>query len=85
MASSPGQPLLPDQTKIEKQNRDLGFGSVMSSRRPRPFAHLLARDAESREQLAETKLRMCRVASDSVPGLGVERAVEAGKHDRSIG
>ena len=33
MASSPGQPLLPDQTKIEKQNRDLGFGSVMSSRR----------------------------------------------------
>lgn len=33
MASSSGQPLLPDQTSIEKQNRDLGFGSVLSGRR----------------------------------------------------
>ena len=33
MASSSGQPLLPDQTTIEKQNRDLGFGSVLSGRR----------------------------------------------------
>lgn len=33
MASSSGQPLLPDQASIEKQNRDLGFGSVLSGRR----------------------------------------------------
>jgi inward rectifier potassium channel len=33
MASSSGQPLLPDQASIEKQNRDLGFGSVLSSQR----------------------------------------------------
>ena len=33
MASSSGQPLLPDQISIEKQNRDLGFGSVLSGRR----------------------------------------------------
>ncbi len=33
MASSSGQPLGPDQASIEKQNRDLGFGSVLSSRR----------------------------------------------------
>lgn len=33
MASSSGQPLLPDQTTIERQNRDLGFGSVLSGRR----------------------------------------------------
>ena len=33
MASSSGQPLLPEQSSIEKQNRDLGFGSVLSGRR----------------------------------------------------
>ncbi len=41
MASSSGQPLLPDQTTIEKQNRDLGFGSVLSGRRQ---VRLLNRD-----------------------------------------
>lgn len=33
MALPSGPPLLPDQTNLEKQNRDLGFGSVVSGRR----------------------------------------------------
>jgi inward rectifier potassium channel len=33
MTLSSGQPLLPDQTSLEQQNRDLGFGSVLSRQR----------------------------------------------------
>jgi inward rectifier potassium channel len=41
MALPSGQPLLPDQTSLEKQNRDLGFGSVVSRQR---HLRLLNRD-----------------------------------------